>query len=431
MQKNYIKLAVIAIIIIVVVAVVGCSRGCEKKEKIEVEAPTGELVTQIIPYEEPVNASPITGLSCANYQKRSFGVMYSGNVSTSGNKEARDYWKNLDKADFVLEMPHRPMHNEPRLLAIFQCNIPSEAGPMRSGRVDHMGVADAIGAVFVTWGKSAVAGAAMKKELVDNLEVGNGSASADGTRAGFIDSKIHFASANSAYSDLNGVIKMSQEKGYSSDNLFEGFKHQGEVTMDERPNYGMVDIKFDTSSYRVKYQYDKETNSYKRFNSKGEPSIDYASGEQYAPKNIIGIVTKRDAWLTDKDYTAEGLLNPWEGVDEEEMKTLNNQYPNMQLGDPWFDTKFEGEAKFYMNGQEYKGTWKREKGEGNPFKFYYEDGTEVHFVPGQIWMHVLPHGQKVGYEDEEEYQDRLEDEAETAANDGVTTEDDVIEKEAE
>ncbi len=416
LSKNYIKLAIIALIFIVVITVVGCSRGCQKKEEIvkdEVEEEMEKM--EFIPYEAPENASSITGLSCDNYQKRSFGVMYSGNVSTSGNKEARDYWKNLDKADFILEMPHRPMHNEPRLLAVFQCNVPDEAGPMRSGRVDHMGVADALGAVFVTWGKSAVAGAAMRKGLVDNLEIGNGSSSSDGTRAGFIDPKIHFASANSAYSDLNGVIKMSQEKDYSSDNLFEGFKHQGEIAMEERPDHGMVDVKFDSSTYRLKYQYDKETNTYKRFNSKGEPSIDYISGEQYAPKNIIGIVTKRDGWLIDRDYTGEGLLDPWDGVDEEEKKTLNNQYPNMQLGDPWFDTKFEGDAEFYMNGQEIKGTWKREKGEGNPFKFYYENGEEVRFVPGQIWMHVLPHGQKVGYEDEEEYQDRLKDEAEAAA----------------
>ncbi|MCK4635362.1 MAG: DUF3048 C-terminal domain-containing protein [Candidatus Moranbacteria bacterium] len=398
-SKNYVKLSVLSLILITALA--GCGCGCKKKEEIKVEEQPAEPVVATIPYDKPENASPITGLACDNYQKRSFGVMYSG------SNDARPYWKNLDKADFVLEMPHR-MHNEPRLMGIFQCDVPNEIGPMRSGRIDHMSVADSLGAVFVTWGKSIVAKSAMDKEFADNLEVGNGTKSSDGTRAGYIDSSIKFYSANSAYADLNGIIGMSKDKGYSGDNIFEGFKHQGEIAMEERPDYGMVDVKFDTSSYRIKYQYDKETNSYKRFH-KGEPSKDMISGEQYAPKNIIGIIAKRDSWLAEKDYVAEGLLDPWDGVPQEKVES--NQYPNMQLGDPWFDTKFEGDAKFYMNGQEYKGTWKREKGQNKPFKFYYEDGSEVHFVSGQIWMHVLPHGQKVGYEDAEEYAERLEDEA--------------------
>jgi len=342
---------------IAVIALAGCGCSKEKKEIAPVEE---EEMVGLIPYEAPANASPITGLTCEHGNKRSFGIMYSGST------DARPYWKNLDQADFVLEMPHR-MHNEPRLLGVFQCNTPSEIGPMRSGRVDHMAVADSIGAVFVTWGKSIVAASAMTRGLVDSLEVGSGTASADGTRSGYIDSNITFYSANAAYADLNGVIKMSKDKGYSGENLFAGFKHQGEVSMDKRPEHGTVDVKFDTSQHRIKYEYDKETNSYKRFRQ-GEPSIDLASGKQYAPKNIIGIVAKRDSWLAEKDYKAEGLMDPWAGVPEEKIES--NQYPNMQLGDPWFDTVFEGEAEFYFNGQEIDGMWKREKGQNQSFKFY-------------------------------------------------------------
>lgn len=387
--------------IIAMVALAGC--GCKKKEVKEITSETEEQGVAVVPYDAPVNASSITGLACDNYQKRPFGVMYSGSL------DAREYWKNLDQADFIVEMPHR-MHNEPRLLGVFQCNIPNEIGPMRSGRVDHMSVADSLGAVFVTWGKSIVAASAMNRGLADNLEVGSGTASQDGTRSGYIDPNITFYSANAAYADLSGVIKMSQEKGYSGSSTFTGFQHQGEIALDQRPNYGLVDVRFDSSSYRIKYEYDKATNSYKRFRD-GKPVIDMASGKQYAPKNIIGIVAKRDSWLAEKDYVADGLLDPWQGVPEEKVES--NQYPNMQLGDPWFDTVFEGEAKFYMNGQYVEGTWKRSKGNGEPFRFYDEFGQEIHFGPGQIWMHVLPHGQKVGYEDEKEYQERLEEEAAT------------------
>jgi hypothetical protein len=386
---------------IALVALVGC--GCKKEAK-EIVQEQEEEIVGIIPYDPPANASPITGLACDNFDKRPFAVMYSGSL------DARPYWKNLDKADLVLEMPHR-MHNEPRLMGVFQCNTPNEVGPMRSGRIDHLSVADSFGAVFVTWGKSIVTASAMNRALADNIEVGSGTTSQDGTRAGYIDPNITFYSANAAYADLSGVIKMSQEKGYHSKNVFPGFAHQGEISMEERPGYGFVDVRFDTAQYRITYQYDKETNSYKRFRNE-EPIIDYASGQQYAPKNIIGIVAKRDAWLAEKDYVAEGLLDPWVGVPEEKIES--NQYPNMQLGDPWFDTVFEGEAKFFMNGQKIDGIWKKEKGNNQPFRFYDENGQEIHFVPGQIWMHVLPHGQKVGYEDEEEYLERLEEEKTSA-----------------
>lgn len=398
MRKKTVKQSLFVGLGLIVLAGCGCSKDEPSIENV-VEEPVS--TAQYFPYEAPENASPLTGLACDNYDKRSFAVMYSGSL------DARQYWKNITKADFVLEMPHR-MHNEPRLMGFFQCNTPDAIGPMRSGRIDHMAVADAFGAVFTTWGKSIVAASAMNRGFVDNIEVGNGTASQDGTRAGFIDPNIRFSSANAAYADMNGMIKMSAEKGYTTENLFAGLRHQGEMPMEQRPDYGSVDVRFGGPQYRVEYQYDKETNSYKRFLG-GEPRIDYETKEQIAPKNIIGIVTKRDAWLAEKDYAAEGLQDPWIGVPQEKVES--NQYPNMQLGDPWFDTVFEGEAEFYMNGQEINGIWKREKGEGTPFEFYDEQGNEIAFVPGQTWMHVLPHGQKVGYEDEEEYQERLEDEA--------------------
>lgn len=336
--------------------------------------------------------SPISGIECENWNRRPFAIMYSG------SNDARQYWKNLDKADFVLEMPHR-MHDEPRLMGVFQCNTPDVAGPMRSGRIDHMSVADAVGAVFVTWGKSMVAASAMNRELVDNLEVGNGTKAKDGTRAGFIDPSIKFYSANAAYADLNGIINMAADKNYEGKNSSKGFHHQGEVGISERPDYGLVDVKFNKTTYRIKYEYDKNSNSYKRF-YRDAPSIDLSSGEQYAPKNIVTIITKRDSWLAEKDYEAEGLMSPWIGVPEKKVES--NQYPNMQLGDPWFDTKFEGDAKFFMNGKYIKGVWKKTKGVGEAFRFYDNNGEPIKFVPGQIWMHVLAHDKRVNYDEEPE-----------------------------
>ena len=213
-------------------------------------------------------------------------------------------------------------------------------------------------------------------------------------------------------------MKVAEANGYRKESQTQGFLHQGDLPRDQRPSHARVRVKFE-DPYGVEYQYDPETNSYLRYIF-GQPDIDYETKRQYAPKNLITIITKKDAWLTDTDYTALGLQDPWDGIDEEHRERDNGQYPNMQLGDPWFDEKYEGPAEFFFNGQHIEGTWKREKGLANPFKFYDEKGQEIHFTPGQIWMHVLGHARTVSYEDAEEYQDRLEDEKtgdqETTAN---------------
>jgi hypothetical protein len=61
----------------------------------------------------------------------------------------------------------------------------------------------------------------------------------------------------------------------------------------------------------------------------------------------------------------------------------------LQIGDPWFDTEDSGEAFFYFNGQQYHGTWKKDKSKLDSKLFFYnDDGSEVKFVPGQIWVDV-------------------------------------------
>ena len=70
------------------------------------------------------------------------------------------------------------------------------------------------------------------------------------------------------------------------------------------------------------------------------------------------------------------------------------QYNNVQLGDPWFDTSDSGEAFYYMNGKQETGTWKKDKSDAKNKLFFYDaSGQEVQFVPGQIWVEILEPGQ--------------------------------------
>lgn len=400
------KIIIIILFLIITGAIAFFFISKNKKGPTIIEPESAKQRTDLIPYNEPANASKITGLACDNYNKRAFAVMYSG------DEGARKYFANLSLADFVLEMPHRPMHGQPRLMGLFQCNLPTIVGPMRSGRTDHISVAGSLDAIYVPWGGSSVGKALLEKRVIDHIDC-NGEVPPTGGYPACFRREGPMSTLDSASSNLLELIKVAETNGYRKESQTKGFFHQGDIPPEQRPAYARVRVKFQ-DPYGAEYLYDPESNSYLR-SLFGAPDIDYETKKQYAPKNLITIITKKDAWLIDTDYKALGLQDPWDGIDEEHRLRDSGQYPNMQLGDPWFDEKYEGPAEFFFNGQQIEGTWKREKGMANPFKFYDEKGQEIHFAPGQIWMHVLEHSQTVSYEDEKEYQDRLKNEQQQVA----------------
>ena len=385
MNKKY---ALLGMVCIAVISVAGC--GC-KKDKKEIGSEQDQKAG-IIPYEKPANASPITGLACDNYQKRPFGVMYSGDVET------RPYFSNITKADMVVEMPHRAIHDGTRVMGVFGCNAPTQIGPMRSARIDFMNIANSVNAVFVLWGGDSVTKNLLDNKVMDSLTCADGGVNAGASACFRADTaSVPLDLEDRAFTSMPELIKSASNYGYSAQNTFKGFEHQGELPKDQRPEYGLLTVGYD-NPFRVHYEYNPETNAYDRlFNDKEE--FDFATKERVAPKNIVVIQTKKDSFYTDTDYTGQGLRDPWAGVDDAHKKNDTGQYPNFQLGDPWFDTKFDGEARFYMNGKEIVGTWKKAKGDKTPFEFFDANGQVIYFVPGQIWIEVVSSGKTVKWKE--------------------------------
>lgn len=404
-EKKSFKLLIGVIVLLLLVGLgflVLVNGKSRKAEPIVINNDAKEVKEEVEPFELKEGMSPISGVECENWNRRPFAIMYSGDM------DARRNFRSLSQADFVLEMDHRPMHSQPRVMGVYQCASPTAMGPMRSGRTDHINVAASLGAIYVPWGGSSVGKNLLKKHLVDHIDC-NGEVPPVGyPPACFKDSSLLVSplrSAGPAFSNLPELMKIAEENNYDlTASKTKGFHHQNDLPRDQRPSYGQVNVK-QAYPYRAIYKYDPETNSYKRFLQKKEgailkPDIDQATKEQYAPKNIITIITKKEAWNTDIDYKAQGVMDPWEGIDPEHRERDNMQYPNFQLGDPWFDTKFEGPARFFINGQDIKGVWKKSKGVDEPFRFYDDKGEPIKFVPGQIWMHVLAHDKHVSYDEE-------------------------------
>ena len=95
---------------------------------------------------------------------------------------------------------------------------------------------------------------------------------------------------------------------------------------------------------------------------------DRNNGKRIAPKNIVVAIAQSEQ--------------------------IEGQYNNVQVGDPWYDNSDSGEAHYYLNGQENKGTWKKDRVRLDSKLFFYDSsGQEVKFVPGQVWVEFLEPGQ--------------------------------------
>ncbi len=136
------------------------------------------------------------------------------------------------------------------------------------------------------------------------------------------------------------------------------------VEADRTSEEKSISIDFSSVGYKVVYKYDRETNSYLRFNPEGAMHSDRNTGEQLSPKNVV--IIRVPAEVIDNDG---------------------------RLG---MDVTGEGEAIMFSNGKTYKGKWSKASRTDRTI-FYHEDGTEHEFVRGQTWIEVVPPDRNVTY----------------------------------
>jgi hypothetical protein len=128
-------------------------------------------------------------------------------------------------------------------------------------------------------------------------------------------------------------------------------------------SYGFWDAS--ASTYGVQWNYDAETNSYKRVNG-GKPHLDKNTGKQITSKNVIVM------------FATE--------------KPANDGYEGGHL---LYGVIGSGDAIIFQNGEASKGTWSKKTAE-DPVTFSVK-GEEVEMVRGQVWVSVLPDDNKVTY----------------------------------
>lgn len=333
--------------------------------------------------------SPISGLSCDNWNKRAVAVMQPV------DRQARPT-AGFSQADMVFEMPN-PAEGifVTRLMGVYLCNLPEEIGAIRSARHDWIAIAKGLDAVFVGWGGSAFAIEKLNQNTIDNIDC-NGQGGKKAPQCCFRKEATGLMRAeDTGFVKGAKIAECAKEFDYRQEGKFSGYPHQADAPEDQRPNDGRLRIGY-PGMMEVEYDYDKASNSYLRTWG-GVEDTDRNNGQRLAPKNVVVMTVENEQIMNSVDYVSRGTQDPWAGLPEEEKTgptNISGRYNNLQIGDPWFDTTDNGQASFYFNGQEVRGTWKKDKSSADSkLTFFDESGNEIQFVPGLIWVEVMVPGQ--------------------------------------
>jgi hypothetical protein len=117
--------------------------------------------------------------------------------------------------------------------------------------------------------------------------------------------------------------------------------------------------------YSVTWNYDAATNRYLR-NNGGQKQIDFNTGEQLYTKNLVIQFAKETRAIDEHGHLLYGLIGTGTGM-------------------------------LYQNGNKVEITWSKANRISRTI-FKTIDGKEVNFIPGIVWVEILPIGNTISYE---------------------------------
>jgi hypothetical protein len=157
-------------------------------------------------------------------------------------------------------------------------------------------------------------------------------------------------------------------KGVAWDKDFVPWKFKDDAKESERgvgKSISFVSWKGYESSYGVRWDYDKLSNTYKRFNA-GVAHMDLETKQQLAAKAVVVMFAKETG-----------------PVDEHAHLLYNN------IG--------SGDGILFQDGNTTKITWKKETKNSRTKFIDSATNKEVSLVKGQIWVEMVPIGTPVTY----------------------------------
>lgn len=119
-------------------------------------------------------------------------------------------------------------------------------------------------------------------------------------------------------------------------------------------------------AYGVTWKYDLPSNRYLRING-GEAVVDFNNQQQLSTKNLIIQFAKESRSIDEHAHNLYALVGSGTGL-------------------------------YFSNGQKTEITWSKADRQARTIFKDKLSGKEINFVPGQIWVEILPLGNKISYE---------------------------------
>lgn len=283
------------------------------------------------------------------------GVMVTDQVAanrhplaiTVENDPAARPQSGLDKASIIYETVYDPAATT-RFLAIYGENEAEKVGPVRSARTFFVDWAHGFDAYLAHWGGNIDALDQIRKEKIYDLD--------EFAYASLYWREGNKSSEHTGYTSTLKLREQASKNKYPTANNFSVYKFKDDPTT--LPESQKITVDFSSAQYKVDFDYDKSTNSYKR-SLAGSAHSDAITKNQLNPKNIAIMTVARKQTTTrinESGYT---------------MTTVGT-----------------GKALIFIDGKEIVGTWKKNSASEREI-FYDEAGNEVVFNRGQLWICVV------------------------------------------
>ncbi len=262
----------------------------------------------------------------------------------------------LDKANVVFEALAEG--GITRFLAIYTLTDPvEEIGPVRSARPYYVDWARGYNAMYTHIGGSPKA--LERIATTNTLDLNQ----FFNSQYFYRDKSREVASEHTLYTNGRLMTLALLDKKIPASGSYEGWVFKAPSPPAERPSSQHLTINYSTFSYKVDYEYDPVENDYVR--SQAEQPHVMRDGTPIRPKNVVVLTVKRR------------LEQPADGKGRLEM-----------------DTTGEGSARYFLDGQETKGTWKKAS-PSEQVRFFLADGSQLKLNAGQTWIEIVPPEQEV------------------------------------
>ncbi len=317
--------------------------------------------------------SPINGVFYTKSQGEIFDKRRPLAIMINNHVDARPIQSGLSDADIIFEAVAEG--GITRFLAIYHAKDVDIVGPVRSVRVYYLDWASEFHPWVAHWGGACTPGS--PANAYDYMRK-NGIASLDAFWLGECPTCPYWRNLNlgvaSEHTGFTATQKLYNESAkrwpdWAEKVPFDRWIFKEGVGEEERPSVSSFTFNFwNLVDYEVTWTYNPVENIYLRSQG-GQPHKDSVSGKQLWAKNVIVQFTDQ-SFLGDK----EGHLK--------------------------YRTIGAGKAKIFLDGKIIDGIWEKTDRVMRT-RYYDEQGFEIKFNRGQIWVEIVPTGNEITYSESE------------------------------